>query len=49
MILLAAWKYGKFRHPATILAVGVSLFILFIEPIGKSEQVQRFLNDVIKG
>ena len=49
MILLAAWKYGKFRHPATILAVGVSIFILFIEPIGKSEQVQRFLNDVIKG
>jgi hypothetical protein len=49
MILLAAWKYGKFRHPATILAVGVSVFILFIEPIGKSEQVQRFLSGVIKG
>jgi hypothetical protein len=49
MILLGAWKYGKFKHPATYLALGVNLFILLLEPIGKSEGVQRFLKAVIKG
>ena len=49
MILLAAWKYEKLKHPATILAMLVSLFILFLEPIGKSGAVQQFLKGVIKG
>jgi F0F1-type ATP synthase membrane subunit c/vacuolar-type H+-ATPase subunit K len=49
MILLAAWKYDKFKHPATILAMAVSLFIFFLEPIGKSESVQQVLTRVIKG
>jgi hypothetical protein len=49
MLLLGAWQYGKLKHPATYLAVGVNLFILFIEPIGRSEIVQLFLKAVVKG
>ncbi len=49
MLLLGAWKYGKLKHPATYLAVGVNLFILFIEPTGKSETVQLILRAVVKG
>lgn len=48
MLLLGAWKYGKLRHPATILALAVNLFILLLEPIGRSETVQQFLKAVIK-
>jgi hypothetical protein len=43
MIILAAWKYGKFKHPATWLAVGVNLFNMLVEPLGRSEAVQEFL------
>jgi hypothetical protein len=49
MLLFGAWKYGKLKHPATYLAVGVNLFIFLIEPIGKSENVQIFLKTLIKG
>jgi hypothetical protein len=49
MLLLGAWKYGKLKHPATYLAVGVNLFIFLLEPIGRSENVQHFLKEVIKG
>ena len=49
MLLFGAWKYGKFKHPATYLAVGVNLFIFLLEPIGKSENVQLFLKAMIKG
>jgi hypothetical protein len=49
MLLLAAWKYGKLKHPATYLAVGVNLFILLLEPLGRSEAVQTFLKMMIKG
>ena len=49
MALIFAWKYGKLKHPATYLIVGVNLFNLLIEPIGKSEGVQTFLEAVIKG
>jgi hypothetical protein len=49
MLLLGAWKYGKLRHPATYLAVGINLFIFLLEPIGKSESVQLFLKAMIKG
>lgn len=49
MVLLAAWKYDKLKHPATYLAVGVNLFNCFLEPLGKSETVQLFLETIIKG
>ena len=49
MLLFGAWKYGKLKHPATYLAVGVNLFILFLEPIGRSEVVQQFLKVLVKG
>ena len=49
MLLFGAWKYGKLKHPATYLAVVVNLFILFLEPIGKSELVQQFLKAIVKG
>ncbi len=49
MLLIGAWRYGKLKHPATYLAVGVNLFNFFLEPIGKSETVQMFLKTIIKG
>jgi hypothetical protein len=49
MLLIGAWKYGKLKHPATYLAVGINLFIFLLEPIGKSESVQLFLKAIIKG
>jgi hypothetical protein len=49
MLLLGAWKYNKLKHPATYLAVTVNIFILFLEPIGKSEMVQQFLKVLVKG
>lgn len=48
MLLLGAWKYGKLKHPATYLALGVNLFIFLLEPIGRSENVQLFLKALIK-
>jgi len=49
MLYLAAWKYGRLKHPATFLAAGVNLFIFFLEPLGRSEVVQLFLKTIIKG
>lgn len=49
MLLFGAWKYNKLKHPATFLALGVNIFVLFLEPIGKSEYVQVFLKSFIKG
>ncbi len=49
LLLFAAWKYNKLKHPATYLAVAVNLFTCFLEPLGKSEVVQIFLETVIKG
>lgn len=49
MVLLAAWKYDKLKHPATYLAVGINLFNCFLEPLGKSETIQVFLETIIKG
>jgi len=49
MLLFAAWKYGKLKHPATSLAVAVNLFIFLLEPIGRSQTLQSFLRTVIKG
>jgi len=49
LLLLGAWKYGKLKHPATWLALGVNLFIFLLEPIGRSENIQQFLKAMIKG
>ena len=49
MLLAGAWKYGKLKHPATYLAIGVNLFIFLLEPIGRSEYVQHCLKALIKG
>jgi hypothetical protein len=49
MLLGGAWKYQQLRHPATWLALGVNLVTLLLEPIGRSEAVQQFLQTMIKG
>jgi hypothetical protein len=49
MLVLAAWKYGKFKHVATYFAIGVNLFIFLLEPLGRSQAVQAFLEALIKG
>ena len=49
LTLGAAWKFGTFRHPATYLAIAVNVFILFLEPIGRSPGVQAVLRTVITG
>jgi len=48
-VLLAAWKYKKLTHPATYLAIGINLFNCLLEPIGRSEAVQIFLKQMLKG
>lgn len=48
VLYLAAWKYGKLKHPATLLAAGVNLFIFFLEPLGRSVTIQLFLKTIIK-
>lgn len=49
LILAGAWKFGTLRHPATYLALAVNVFVLFLEPIGRSETVQEVLRAVVKG
>lgn len=49
MLLLAAWRYKKFGHPATYLALTVNLINCLLEPLGRSEAVQDFLETTIKG
>ncbi len=49
MILLAAWKYQKLKHPATFLAVAINIYACFLKPLGQSEAVQTFLQAMIKG
>ena len=49
MIVAAAWKLGTLKHQATYLAVGVNLFVLMLEPLGRSASVEAFLKAVIKG
>ena len=48
LLLWAAKKYGRFNHPATWLALGVNLFNMVIEPLGKWEGLQGFLKMVIR-
>ena len=49
MIVFGAWKYKKFKHQATWLAIGVNIFIFLLEPLGRSEAVQNFLKQLLKG
>jgi hypothetical protein len=49
MLLAGAWKYGKLNHAATYLALGVNLFVFFLEPVGRSEKLELLLTTVIKG
>ena len=49
MILLAAWKFKKLKHPATYLAVAINIYALFLEPLGRSATVESFLRMMIKG
>jgi hypothetical protein len=49
MIVVAAWKFQKLKHPATFLAIAVNVYALFIEPIGRSPAVEQFLRWLIKG
>jgi len=49
LTLLGAWKYGKLKHPATWLALGVNLFNCLLEPVGRSEPIQQFLKSTITG
>ena len=47
LTLWAAKRYGRLRHPATYLAVGVNLYILLMEPLGRSEWLQDFFKGLI--
>ncbi|MBN7817053.1 hypothetical protein [Algoriphagus pacificus] len=49
LIILAAIKYNKPKHPATYFAVAINVFVCFLEPLGKSETVQNLLITFIKG
>lgn len=49
MTLFAAKRFGKIKHPATYLAIGVNVFVLLMEPLGKSVAVQTFLQSFLKG
>ena len=49
MTIWASCKFGKIKHPATYLTIGVNLFNLFLVPLGKSETIQTLLESTIKG
>lgn len=49
MILLAAWKYDKLKHPATYLAVAINILCCLLPQIGASETIQNILETMIKG
>lgn len=48
LLLWAAKRYGRFNHPATWLALGVNLFNMLTEPLGRWEAMQHFLKAVLK-
>ena len=48
LLLWAASRYGRIYHPATWLALGVNLFNLLVEPLGKWEWLQDVLTGVIR-
>lgn len=48
-LLLTAWKFKRITHPATMLALAVNVFVMFLEPIGRSSFLQQSLRLLIKG
>ena len=48
LTLLAAYKFKKLKHPATYLAVLINLYVLLLEPLGKSQTIQNLFNTLIK-
>lgn len=48
LLLLSAWKFKKLKHPATILALGVNIFVMFLPQFGKSETLQHLVDTFIK-
>lgn len=49
MIVLAALKFDKLKHPATWLAIGINVYAFFIAPLGKSAAVETFIRTLIIG
>ena len=49
LLFLCALKYKKLSHPATYLALSVNLFNCLLVPLGKSDMIQEFLKNIIKG
>jgi hypothetical protein len=49
MVIIAAFRYNKLKHPATWVAIGINVLNLFLEPLGRNESVQLFLKTIIKG
>lgn len=49
MILFASQKFGRLKHPATYLAVGINIFTMALEPLGRNEMIQSVLEAMIKG
>ena len=49
LLFWAAKRYGRVNHPATWLALGVNLFNLLFEPLGKWPWLQGMLRMMIKG
>ncbi|MEL6237695.1 MAG: hypothetical protein AAFQ90_03780 [Pseudomonadota bacterium] len=47
MALAFAWKSGKLKHPATILAVVANAALFVLEPIARSPAVQAFWRSLI--
>jgi hypothetical protein len=48
LLLWASRRYGRTNHPATWLAIGVNLFNLLLEPLGKWTWLQGVLAAAIK-
>lgn len=48
LVLVTAWHFEKLRHPATWFAIGVNLFVLLLEPIGRSETMQTLFRAILK-
>lgn len=48
LLFLFAYQFKKLRHPATFLALGVNIFVLFLAPLGKSESLQQLIDTFIK-
>ncbi|HYC86414.1 MAG TPA: hypothetical protein VEB86_14370 [Chryseosolibacter sp.] len=49
MILIAAVRYRKLKHPATYVSIAVNLFNFLLEPLGRNKSIQSFLETFIKG